>query len=301
MKPLLQGIYTPFAVPTTKTGDINESELRRYLRWLVESGIDGLYPNGSTGEFIRFSLEERRLITQITIEEANGRLPVLAGVSENTVGEVVESCEIYHRIGCLAVSLCPPYYYRVSQDAMHSYFQDIARRSPLPVVLYQIPSFTNLLSAKTIVALSEEPNIVGIKDSSRDFIGFLKLMQTLKKVRPEFACLIGSEELLLPAIIMGADGGAIASSGVVPEAILNIMQAWDKMDIETSKKVQYSLLDLVEKMFGPDFPAGFRAGVSARGFAMGLGRQSLSNLQKAEIETLIPILKKTIEPLIKAE
>jgi len=299
MKPYLHGIYTPFAVPTTESGNIAENELRRYLRWLIEKGVNGLYSNGSTGEFIRFTLEERRRITQIATEEALDRVPVLAGVAENTLSEVIESCELYRDMGCLAVSLCPPYYFRMRQEAIQSYFQEVARHSSLPVVLYHIPSFTNALSAEVILALSEEPNIVGIKDSGRDFIGFTRLMQDLRRNRSEFACLIGTEELLLPAMFMGADGGAIASSGIVPEAILSLIQAFNQMEVENAKKIQYALLPLIGKMFGPDFPAGFRAGAAARGFSMGLGRQPLSNHQIEELTMLVPQLKNDIDRLLQ--
>ena len=124
----LHGIYTPFAVPTRDDGSIDEPELRRYLRWIIASGVHGLYPNGSTGEFIRFTLEERRTITRITVEEAAGRLPVLAGAAEPTLPETVASSILYRELGCLAVSVCPPYYFKPGQDALHSHFTAIADR-----------------------------------------------------------------------------------------------------------------------------------------------------------------------------
>src|SRR5262245_61282388 len=85
--PALKGIFVPFAVPLDDEGSINETELRRYLDWLIERGVNGLYPNGSTGEFVRFTPEERRLIVKITCETAAGRVPVLAGAAEANVKE----------------------------------------------------------------------------------------------------------------------------------------------------------------------------------------------------------------------
>lgn len=298
MERILHGIYTPFSVPTRDDGSIAEPELRRYLRWIIAKGVHGLYPNGSTGEFIRFTLEERRMITRITVEEAAGRLPVLAGAAEPTLSECAESCALYRDLGCLAVSVCPPYYFRVSQEAMRSYFLEVARISPLPVALYQIPAFANTLSSDLVLELSEEPNIIGIKDSSRDFVAFTWLMSILRARRPDFSILIGTEELLLPALYMGADGGALASSGIVPEAVLRIYHAWQQGDHPVALRWQNALLPLIQAMFTPDFPAGFRAGAAARGFSMGLGRQPLSPEQIARLGALRTELQTAFSTLL---
>lgn len=299
MNGILNGIFTPFVIPTTDNGNINEKELRRYLRWLTGKGIHGLYANGSTGEFLRFTLEERRRLTAIAVEESCGNIPVLAGAAEPTLSESLASCDIYAALGCKAVSLCPPYYFRHSQEALTAYFQDIARKSPLPVVLYNIPAFTNALTADTIFALLDEPNIIGIKDSSRDLAAFLGLMQVIRRRRPDFACFTGTEEILLPALVMGADGGAIATSGIVPEAVLGIYNACKNDDIDTARTLQFSILPLIARMFSHDFPTGFRAGVAARGFNMGSGRQPLSDRQQEELTKLSPVLFDEITTLLK--
>jgi 2-dehydro-3-deoxy-D-pentonate aldolase len=298
MERTLHGIYTPFAVPTRDDGSINEPELRRYLRWIIAKGVHGLYPNGSTGEFIRFTLEERRTITRITVEEAAGKLPVLAGAAEPTLPETVESSALYRDLGCLAVSICPPYYFKPSQDALHSHFTTIAHLSALPVVLYQIPAFATPLSPELVLQLAEEPNIIGIKDSSRDFVAFTSLLSRLREVRPDFSVLIGTEEILLPALFMGADGGALASSGIVPEAVLSLYGAWQQGDHEEARQWQSALLPLIGAMFSHDFPAGFRMGAAARGFSMGQGRQPLSPEQVVRLDTLKRDLQLAIPALL---
>ena len=99
----IEGIYTPHMVPVDQRGDINEPELRRYITWLIDNGVHGLYPNGSTGEFLRFTPDERRRINQIVIDEARGRVPVLAGAAESNVRETIKACETYHGYGARAV------------------------------------------------------------------------------------------------------------------------------------------------------------------------------------------------------
>src|SRR5262249_21205977 len=101
----LAGIFTPNIVPLDDDGEINERELRRYVDWLIERGVHGLYPNGSTGEFTRFTAEERRRIIEIMVDQTRGRVPILAGAAEANVRETVAACEHYHALGCRAVAI----------------------------------------------------------------------------------------------------------------------------------------------------------------------------------------------------
>ena len=110
MSAKLIGIFTPTLVPLDERGNINEAELRRFLSWLIDRGVHGLYPNGSTGEFTRLTAEERRLIVRITCEEARGRVPVLAGAAEANVKETLSACEAYAGMGATAVAIVSPFY-----------------------------------------------------------------------------------------------------------------------------------------------------------------------------------------------
>ncbi len=101
----LQGIFTPNIVPLDDRGEINEAELRRYTDWLIERGVHGLYPNGSTGEFTRFTTEERRRIIAIMADQTRGRVPILAGAAEANVRETMKACEYYHSLGVRAVAI----------------------------------------------------------------------------------------------------------------------------------------------------------------------------------------------------
>jgi 4-hydroxy-tetrahydrodipicolinate synthase len=127
----LSGIFTPTLVPFDAKGRINEGELRRMVNWLIEKGVSGLYPNGSTGEFIRLSLEERKRVIQIVVEENNGRVPVLAGAAEANLDMILDVSRIYADLGCAAVSVTGPYYYKVSQPSIEHYFRELSKRSPI--------------------------------------------------------------------------------------------------------------------------------------------------------------------------
>src|SRR5205809_766728 len=215
----LRGIFTPNLVPLDARGQINESELRRYVDWLIAGGVHGLYPNGSTGEFTRYTVEERRRIIQIVCDQCAGRVPVLAGAAEANVKETIAACELYHSYGARAVAIVSPFYYRLGPKAVYAYFREIAEHSPIDVTLYNIPMFASPIDVPTIQRLAEFPRIVGIKDSSGDISFMLRMMQAVQPVRPDFVFLTGWEAALLPMLLMGCQGGTNATSGVAPEAM----------------------------------------------------------------------------------
>jgi len=163
--------------------------------------------------------------------------------------------------------------------------QVAGQRSRLDLVLYHIPQFANPIEVTTLVELCQHPRIVGVKDSARDLPRFLNTMAKIRPLRPDFACLIGCEEILVPALLMGADGGTVASSGVVPETLMAAYHAAKGGDWPTAVRIQYQMLELIETMLrGGDFPEGFRAGMVARGFDMGPGKIDLSPSQPARPE-----------------
>ena len=214
----LQGIFTPNLVPLDCRGEINEPELRRYVDWLIAKGVHGLYPNGSTGEFTRFTVEERRRIIEIVADQTRGRVPILAGAAEANVKETIHACEYYHELGCRAVAIVAPFYYKLSPASVYAYFKEIGRNTPIDVTLYNIPMFASPIDVPTVRRLADEcPRVVAIKDSSGDIVNMIRMIQAVRPNRPEFAFLTGWDAALMPMLLIGCDGGTNASSGVVPE------------------------------------------------------------------------------------
>lgn len=274
----IQGILTPNIVPFHEDRSINEGELRRYVSWLIDKGVNGIYPNGSTGEFIRLSFEERKQIVSIITDEAAGRVPILAGAAEANIDMVLEACAYCADYGCTAVSVTGPYYFNVSQESIEHYFRELAARSPIDILLYNIPQFSNEIGVDIVERLAMDcPRIIGIKDSSRDMPRFMNTLGKIKPQRPDFICLTGTEETLLPTLLMGGDGGTIATSGVAPEAVMKLYRDWQRGDLEEAKRVQFKMLELIETMFAAgNFPEGFREGVNLRGFNAGRARQPMA-------------------------
>jgi dihydrodipicolinate synthase/N-acetylneuraminate lyase len=284
----LQGIFTPNLVPLDTSGDINEPELRRYVDWLIEKGVHGLYPNGSTGEFTRFTVEERRRIVQIIADQTKGRVPILAGAAEANIKETLKACEFYASLGVRAVAIVAPFYYKLSPASVYAYFKEIGDNTPVDVTLYNIPMFASPIDVPTVQRLSEAcERIVAIKDSSGDIPHMIRMIQAVRPNRPEFSFLTGWDAALMPLMLIGCDGGTNASSGVVPEMTRKLYDLTNASQLDAARKLQYDLVTLFDTMlYSAEFPAGFRAAVDLRGFNMGVGRQPLSSEQQTDLATL---------------
>jgi 4-hydroxy-tetrahydrodipicolinate synthase len=292
MNTKIQGIFTPGVVPLQDDGSLNESELRRYVDWLIAQGVHGLYPNGSTGEFTRFGPEERRRIVQIVCEQAAGRVPVLAGAAEANVRETLQACETYAGYGARAVAIVSPFYYKLSPESVYAYFRDIARHSPIDVTLYNIPMFASPIDVPTIRRLAEFKRIVGIKDSSGDLAFMMRLITAVRPLRPDFVFLTGWEAVLVPMLLIGCDGGTNATSGVAPELTRKLYDLTRAGRLEEAVRLQYRLLELFDAMvYSADFPEGFRAAVELRGFRVGRSRQPQTDRQTIDRSALQKILR----------
>ena len=284
----LSGIFTPNLVPYDAAGNINEGELRRYVDWLIERGVHGLYPNGSTGEFTRFTVEERRRIVHIIADQTRGRVPILAGAAEANVKETLAACEYYAGLGVRAVAIVAPFYYKLSPASVYAYFKEIGRNTPVDVTLYNIPMFASPIDVPTVQRLADEcERIVAIKDSSGEIPHMIRMIQAVRPNRPDFSFLTGWDAALMPMILVGCDGGTNASSGVVPEITRKLYDLTTAHKIDEARRVQYDLLKLFDTMiYSAEFPDGFRAAVNLRGFEMGVGRQPLSAEQVTDLQSL---------------
>jgi len=293
----LSGILTPHMVPLDARGRINEAELARYVSWLVDKGVHGLYPNGSTGEFTRFNVEERRRITSIVCAAAAGRVPVVAGAAEANVAETIQACQHALEAGARAVAIVAPFYFKLSPESVYAYFREIARETPIDVTLYNIPMLASPIDVATTRRLAEEfPRVIGIKDSSGDISHMQRLIAAVRPIRPEFAFFTGWDAALVPMLLAGCDGGVHATSGIVPEVTRAIYDDVRAGRIDAAFVRQRQITDLLDIAFlGADFPEGFRIAAGLRGFAMGESRQAATDDQRAERRVLADKIQAAIE------
>jgi dihydrodipicolinate synthase/N-acetylneuraminate lyase len=301
--PPLRGIFTPNIVPLDTAGRIDEERLRGYIDWLIDSGVDGLYPNGSTGEFIRFTPEERRQIMRIVVDQAAGRVPILAGAAEANVQETIAACNEYGELGVRAVAIVAPFYYRLAPEGVFAYFKQIADNSRVDITLYNIPMFASPIDVATVKRLALEcPRVIGIKDSSGDLPHMCRMIAEVRPIREDFYFLTGWDASLTAMLLVGCDGGTNATSGVVPELTSAIYRAARSGQWGEAMQLQYQLLPIFDLMISTaEFPEGFRRGAKLRGWDLGMSRQPLSQLQLLAAQQAEHRLAELLTPWIRKD
>lgn len=276
MSSSIRGIIPAMVTPLDQNEEIDEAALRRFVNYLIEGGVHGLFPMGSQGEFYAFSPEEKRLVWEIVLDEAAGRLPVYAGTGAITTRQVIELNRIAEQVGVAAVSVLTPFFIQPSEEGLYRHFITIADATSLPVILYNNPGRTGVKIAPALVArLAEHPNIVGIKDSAGD------LSATLEMIRftdDDFTVLMGRDSLIYAGLHHGTRGAIAASASVVPALVASIYDAFMQGDLARSLAAQERLLPLRQAFGLGPFPVVVKDAVNMLGIPVGPARAPITSL-----------------------
>jgi dihydrodipicolinate synthase/N-acetylneuraminate lyase len=239
------GIVVPMVSPFTTDGHIDVPAVSRLVSRLVAAGVQGIFVLGTTGEGVSMQRYQRSQIVYeaaAAIARQGKKVALYAGISGNCVAESLESAEIWKQAGADAVVAHPPFYFPISDSMLEKYFQELGDRSPLPLLLYNIPQTTNIsIPLETISRLSKHPNIIGIKDSQRDLPRLSKLIEEHRD--SAFRVLAGSISLACACLKIGAHGLVPSTANFAPEIYVGMFNAaragnWaeaDKLQAESDR------------------------------------------------------------------
>ena len=215
------GVMAALVTPFNKNDEsINEENLRNLVNHLIDQGVTGLVPVGTTGEFVNMTFEERLRVIEIVVDETNGRVPVIAGTGETGTKLVIDATKAATDIGADAAIIVTPYYLKPKAKGLYDHYFTIAEKTDIPLVLYNIPSCTGVELPWTVVEdLVDVENFIAIKDSSGDYKYFSAL---LEKVSDKISVLIGWDENVLGALAGGAAGCILGSANVIPKVWLEL-------------------------------------------------------------------------------
>ena len=262
LRDALEGITTPLVTPfDPEDRDVDESALEGLVDHCLENGIDGLFPCGTTGEFASLTPDERRRVHELVVDRVDGAVPVLAGAAATTIEEAVGYADHAAEIGADAVVVTEPYFHGPNDpEGNRRFFEAVADRSPLPVLLYNIPPCTGgSIAPGTVAALATHENVLGIKDSSGDLE---YLLSVLRRTPEEFLVLQGYDALLVPALRMGADGGLNAGSNVAPTAYTEL---YDSFEGDRGIELQDAIEPLFESCAEYGFAPATKTALEYRG------------------------------------
>jgi len=242
------GVMPAVVTPFNKDESINEENLRNLVNFLIGQGVTGLVPVGTTGEFVNMTFEERLKVIEIVVDEANGRVPVIAGTGETGTKLVVDATNAAANIGADAVLIVTPYYLKPKAKGLYDHYYIITEKTDIPIVLYNIPPCTGVeLPWSVVEDLVDIENIVAIKDSSGDYKYFSAL---LEKVSDKISVLIGWDENVLGALAGGAAGCILGSANVFPKIWLEIYDHVKNNRLQEAQTLQKRVQKLARLLIG---------------------------------------------------
>lgn len=244
---MFTGCGTALVTPFRSDGSLDEATHRQLVRRQVEAGINFLVPCGTTGESPTLTREEHLRVVQITVEEAAGRVPVVAGAGGYNTAEVISLIAEIEKLGVNGILSVTPYYNKPTQEGLIQHYTAIARSTSLPIVIYSVQGRTGVnVEPATLARLAEVPNIVGVKEAS----GNVSQMATILARVPEaFHVLSGDDALALPLIALGGRGVISVVSNQIPAEFTRLTQAALAGDFSTARSLQKKYQALMESNF----------------------------------------------------
>src|SRR4029077_7244891 len=243
MKLKLEGIWTPVPTPLTKRGKIDTEATRRLVDFHIEAGIDGLLLLGTSGEFALLQRDERILLVKTVVEQADRRVPVVAGVSDPSIENVVELSKDAKEAGADAVIATPPYYFTTTEQGHYDHFKTISESIDLPLMIYNIPEWTHsFVTPETVQRLADEKLVVGMKSTAYNF---LNLMRFLAASRTKIAIFAGSDAMAYSNLEFGGSGAIIGSANVAPKLASKIFDDYKKGKLSEARESQERLLPVI--------------------------------------------------------
>ncbi len=261
----LKGMVPPVGTPITEDEKVDEKGLRKLVRHLIDNGVHGVFANGSMGCCALLTDEEQMRAIEIVADEADGRVPVVAGISDTGTKRVIEKAKQAAKFKVDIVTCVLPYYFRLTQEEGKRFFRDVADASPLPLVIYNNPYLTPIdLEVKSLLELSEEPNIVGLKDSNQDFNRLTGLFEAFRG-KEDFTIMLGTELLIPQGLMMGADGAIGGAHNISPKIAVELYEAHLTGDYETAFEKSRVLAKVCEIFQYGNIWGGFEAAMQMLG------------------------------------
>ena len=285
------GCGTAMVTPFQKDFSLDEETLRKLIRRQIAAGINFLVPCGTTGESPTLSHAEHLRVVAITLEEAKGKVPVLAGAGGYDTRGVIEMARAIERMGADGILSVTPYYNKPTQEGLYHHYKAIASATSLPIILYNVPPRTNVnIDPATVRTLSEIENIIGVKEASGSFA---QITQVIQQVPEDFIVLSGDDSLTLPIAAMGGRGIISVASNIIPAEMTELARLCVSGDFAAARAMQRKWLPLLEVNFVETNPSPVKAGMAEMGllqpvFRLPLVPPRVENLAKirAVLESL---------------
>lgn len=277
-------MITPF-----KGGEVDMESFERLLDFQLRSKTQGIVVLGTTGEASTLSDEEREIIIRKTIKTVGGKVPVIVGAGSNDYKKAVGFSKQAERLGADGLLLVTPYYNKATQEGLRAYYSGIAKQVKLPIILYNVPSRTNVnIEPGTVEELSKISNIIGIKEAGGD-LG--QVLEMKRRVSPDFKIYSGNDDQILPILASGGHGVISVVANIIPNEVQELCEAVEREDLSSGVKKQTKMLPLIHQVFAEVNPIPIKAAVALLGISVNELRLPLTPLSEGASKKLIQEMK----------
>lgn len=254
----ITALITPF-----KNGQLDEDALRHLVEWQIAEGTHGLVPTGTTGESPTLNFDEHKRVIDVTIEVSRGRVPVIAGTGSNATDEAIDLSKHAEKSGADGLLIVNPYYNKPTQDGLYAHFKAINDAVGIPIIIYNIPSRTNVdMSVATMARIFELKNVVGVKDATANIA---RVSQQRAAMGPDFIQLSGEDATALGFMAHGGHGCISVASNVAPRLCAEFENTLMKGDFAAARSMQDRLLPLFDALFVETNPGPVKYAASRLG------------------------------------
>ncbi|AFC99231.1 dihydrodipicolinate synthase [Methanocella conradii HZ254] len=304
----LKGVYPALITPFKKNGEVDIAGFRKNIDYVIEGGVSGIVPCGCTGEAATLSFEEQKLLLEVAVDQANGRVPVIGGSGSNNTSEAVELTKYAKDAGATAAMLITPYYNKPGDAGQILHYKTVAEKVDIPIILYNVPSRTGINMKPSVVAeLARIDNIIGIKEASGNPAQAAEIIELTRNNKKPFTVLSGDDNLTIPIMSYGGRGVVSVVANILPREVSQMVDCYLKGDFKKALDVYYKLAPIMRGLFIETNPIPVKAAASMMGLAAGPLRPPLTTMApenqqklKAMLEALGVLKKPRVAAKAKA-
>lgn len=295
-KPIFKGTGVALITPFHKHGTVDFTSLGKIIEHVISNGVNYIVVLGTTAETPTLTEKEKHAVVDFVIESVDKRLPIVVGLGGNNTQKLIEEIKAFNFDGVDAILSVAPYYNKPQQKGLFLHFKNIAEVSPVPVIIYNVPSRTGVnISADTTLSLAREiSGIIGIKEASGNIP---QIMEIIKNKPKDFLVISGDDSLTLPLIACGADGVISVAANAFPREFCEMVQLALSTNCKKAKDLHYKLLDFFNVIFEDGSPAGIKVVMEHLELCQNNLRLPLVKVNKNTHSNIINITNRLIEKI----
>jgi 4-hydroxy-tetrahydrodipicolinate synthase len=298
MRTPFTGVGTALITPFLRGGALDEPTIKRLARRQIDAGVHFLVPCGTTGETPTLTDAERRRVVELVVEEAAGKVPVLAGAGGYDTKEVVHAAREMQAAGATGLLSVTPYYNKPTPEGLFHHFSAVADATPLPIILYNVPGRTGCnIDAATCAKLAAIPHVVGVKEASGNI---QQMVEICRAVPGDFLVLSGDDALTLPLMSIGGRGLISVASNEIPAEMAQMVEAAERDDYAAARQIHNRVVPLMLGNFIESNPGPVKFAMAAMGLCEEVFRLPMVPPRAASQQRIVAILKELGLPLAAA-